>query len=95
MRLKELEATKIVKSVMGERGELKSEEELALILKKRLTKKEMYAMNVKICDANKAEMLTKLNIDESRYEEIIASALKKIKNESVHREFYASIKRPS
>jgi hypothetical protein len=39
MRLDELEATKVVLSVLGERGELKCEEELAVILKKDLRKK--------------------------------------------------------
>ncbi len=88
MKLKELEARKIVVSIMGERGELKSEEELAMLLKKRLTKKERQALNAKVTGAPLLEILTSLNADEARYEAIIAGAAKKIKNESVHREFY-------
>jgi hypothetical protein len=88
MKLKELEARKIVVSIMGERGELKSEEELAMLLKKRLTKKERQALNAKVTGVDLAEILTMLNADEARYEAIIAGAAKKIKNESVHREFY-------
>jgi hypothetical protein len=88
MKLKELEARKIIISVMGERGELKSEEELAAVLKKRLTKKERQALNAKVTGADMAETFALLNVEETRYEAIIAGAIKKIKNESVHREFY-------
>jgi len=89
MKLKELEATKIVKMIMGERGTLKSEDELAAILKKRLTKKEREALNAKVTGADMAETLASLNADEARYEAIIAGAVKKIKNVTVHGEFYA------
>ena len=88
MRLDELEATKIVLSVLGERGELKCEEELAVILKKRLTKKEMKAINAYVMGADKSETAAELNCDEARLSELVDSAKKKIKNESVHREFY-------
>ncbi|MGE4398136.1 MAG: hypothetical protein AB7D29_01335 [Campylobacterales bacterium] len=88
MRLDELEATKIVLSVLGERGELKCEEELAVILKKRLTKKEMKAINAYVIGADKSETAAELNCDETRLSELVDSAKKKIKNESVHREFY-------
>jgi hypothetical protein len=88
MKLKELEATKIIISVMGERGALKSEDELAAILKKRLTKKERLALNAKVTLADKTQILEQLNADEARYDEIIESAVKKIKNVTVHGEFY-------
>ncbi len=88
MRLSELEATKIILSVLGNRGELKNEDELAIILKKRLTKKEIFAINAHVSGAEKSETMQKLNTDDARLEELIASAAKKIKNESVHREFY-------
>jgi len=90
MKLKELEARKIILSVMGERGELKSEEELAVILKKRLTKKERQALNAKVTGADTAETLALLNADETRYEAIITGAVKKIKNVTVHGEFYTT-----
>jgi hypothetical protein len=88
MKLKELEATKIVKMVLGDRGGLKGEEELALILKKRLTKKERQALNAKAMGTDIGETLTLLNADETRYEAIVTGAVKKIKNVSVHGEFY-------
>lgn len=93
MRLSELEATKIILSVLGNRGELKSEDELATILKKRLTKKEMFAINSHVTGADKNETMQKLNTDNARLEELVASAAKKIKNESVHREFFNTIRR--
>jgi hypothetical protein len=91
MKLKDLEATKIVKMVMGDRGALKGEEELAMILKKRLTKKERQALHAKATGANMDETLTLLNADETRYEAIIAGAIKKMKNVSVHGEFFSTV----
>ena len=88
LRLDELEATKVVLSVLGARGELKSEDELAVILKKRLTKKEMKAINAYVVGADRAEIAAELNADETRLSELVESAKKKIKNESVHKEFY-------
>lgn len=88
MKLKELKATDIIKSVMGDRGTMRSEEELAVILKKRLTKKERFALNAKISGADMKETLAAINADEARFETIVNTAIKKIKNESVHREFY-------
>ena len=70
MKLKELEAKKIVLSIMGERGELKSEEELAVILKKRLTKKERQALNAMVMETDTTKTLALLNADEARYEPV-------------------------
>lgn len=88
MKLEELKAREIIISVLGERGTLKSEDELLLILKKRLTKKERFALNAKVANADMQNTLETLNIDNERYEAIIAGAVKKIKNESMHKEFY-------
>lgn len=88
MKLKDLEATKIVKEVMGERDGLKDEELLASVLKKRLTKKERFAINAKVTNSPIDQTLEALNIDEKRYEEIVANVVKKIKNESLHKELY-------
>ncbi len=89
MKLKELSATKIVKMVMGERDGLRGEDELAMVLKKRLTKKERVALNSKAegC-VDLTSVLADLNVDQSRFDEIVANAVKKIKNESLHRELY-------
>ncbi len=88
MKLKNLEAKKIILGVLGERGKLKSEEELAEILKKRLTKKERQVLNSKLGGAD-----TKTpDVVEEEFETIAQKAIKKIKNESVHREFYVEAK---
>lgn len=88
MKLQDMEARKIIISVLGERGSLKSDDELATVLKKRLTKKERLALNAKATNADTAATMEALNVDETRFNEIIARAVKKIKNESVHKEFY-------
>ena len=84
MKLKELKAREIIQMVMGkERISSKSDEELALILKKRLTKKECEALNAQVNGTVDA-----LEMSAERYEALIASAIKKIKNESVHGDFF-------
>ena len=84
MKLKELKAREIIQMVMGkERISSKSDEELALILKKRLTKKECEVLNAQVSGTVDA-----LEMSAERYEALIASAIKKIKNESVHGDFF-------
>ncbi len=84
MKLNELEARKIIQMVMGDKRILtKSDEELALILKKRLTKKECEAFNAQVNGT-----VDTLEIEHERYLALIASATKKIKNESVHGDFF-------
>jgi len=90
MKLKELEATKIVLMVMSDRGTLKSEDELAAILKKRLTKKERQALNAKVAGVDISETMALLNADEARCKAIIDGAIKKIKNVTVHGGFYTN-----
>ncbi len=89
MKLNELEARKIIQMVMGEKRELtKSDEELALLLKKRLTKKECEVLNTEVSGKDKEAMMCDQKIDAIRYDALKASAIKKIKNESVHGDFY-------
>lgn len=89
MKLQELEARKIIHMVMGDKRALtKSDEELALLLKKRLTKKECEVLNAEACGTDKASMMNEQKIDDVRYEALKASAIKKIKNESVHGDFF-------
>jgi predicted oxidoreductase (fatty acid repression mutant protein) len=84
MKLNELEARKIIQMVMGDKRILtKSDEELALILKKRLTKKECEAFNAQVNGT-----VDTLGMEHERYLALIASATKKIKNESVHGDFF-------
>ena len=84
MKLQELEARKIILMVMGDKRPLtKTDEELALLLKKRLTKKECEVLNAKVCGTSDA-----LGMESVRVESLLASAIKKIKNESVHGDFF-------
>jgi len=89
VKLKNLEAKKIILTILGERGELKSEAELAEILKKRLTKKERQVLNAKLGGADTKTPYS----DDTELEAIAQKAIKKIKNESLHREFYIEVKK--
>ena len=89
MKLQELEARKIIQMVMGEKRELtKSDEELALLLKKRLTKKECEVLNAEVLGKDKETVMSEQKIDAARYDALKAAAIKKIKNESVHGDFF-------
>ena len=89
MKLEALEARKIIMMVMGDKRALsKTDAELGLILKKRLTKKECAILNAEATKSDKNALMIDLKIDEARYEALKASAIKKMKNESVHGDFY-------
>ena len=89
MKLNELEARKIILMVMGDKRALtKSDPELALLLKKRLTKKECEVLNAEACGIDKETTMSEQKIDLARYEALKAGAIKKIKNESVHGDFF-------
>ena len=89
MTLKELNAIKIIEMVLGDkRVPVKNEEELALLLKKRMTKKELEVLNAKVEGITQEDVMTSLNIDAARYETLVKSATKKLKNESVHGDFF-------
>ena len=89
MKLKELNAIQIIEMVLGDkRKPVKSEEELAQLLKRRMTKKELVVLHAKVTKTNQEEVMASLNIDEARYETIFRNAIKKLKNESVHGDFF-------
>jgi hypothetical protein len=89
MTLKELNAIKIIEMVLGDKRLLvKSEEELALLLKKRMTKKELEVLNAKVEGTNPEDVMKSLNIDAVRYEKLVRGAIKKLKNESIHGDFF-------
>jgi DNA-directed RNA polymerase specialized sigma subunit len=89
MKLKELNAIKIIKMVLGDkRDPVKSEEELAQLLKKRMTKKELAVLHAKAENIDQKEIIASLKIDTSRYENLGRSAIKKLRNESVHGDFF-------
>lgn len=89
MKLQELEARKIILMVMGDKRTLtKSDEELALLLKKRLTKKECEVLNAEALGKDKETLMSEQKIDATRYDALKVTAIKKIKNESVHGDFF-------
>ena len=89
MTLKELKSKEIIKMVLGDkRMPVKSEEELALLLKKRMTKKELEVLNAKVEGITQEDVMKSLNIDAVRYEKLVRGAIKKLKNESVHGDFF-------
>ena len=95
MILKELNANQIIKMVLGDKREpVKSEEELAQLLKKRMTKKELEVLHAKVSSITQEKIMASLNINTERYETILRSAIKKIKNESVHGDFFYESKKP-
>jgi len=89
MTLKELNAIEIIKMVLGdERVPVKSEQELAMLLKKRMTKKELEVLNSKVAGITQEDVMASLNIDVARYETLVKGAMKKLKNESIHGDFF-------
>jgi DNA-binding CsgD family transcriptional regulator len=89
MTLKELNAIEIIKMALGDKRVLvKSEQELALLLKKRMTKKELEVLNAKVEGITQEDVMISLNIDTIRYEKLLRGAIKKLKNESVHGDFF-------
>ena len=78
MKLNELEARKIILMVMGDKRALtKNDEELALLLKKRLTKKECEVLNAEALGKDQEAFMSEQKIDTVRYEALMASATKK------------------
>ena len=88
MKIAEVMAVEIIESILGNREGLKEERELQQILKKRLTKKEIKVINGTFSDVEEEHVLRDLNLSKDRFDEIYESAVKKIKNQSVHRDFY-------
>ena len=93
MKLEELEARKIIKMVLGDKREPRAEDQLAILFKKRFTKKEREVLNAKASEVDKQETLSALKIDEARYDALLAGAIKKLKNESVHGDFFSKVSR--
>lgn len=88
MKISDLQATKIITLALGEQSTLKTEDELAVLLKKRLTKKERELLNDKVNGINEEQTMTSLKADKARYDAIFAGAIKKLKNQSVHGDFF-------
>jgi hypothetical protein len=89
MKLSELNAIEIINMILGDkRAPVKSEEELAQLLKKRMTKKELEVLHAKASDIAEVDVMASLNVDETRYKALLRGAIKKLKNESVHGDFF-------
>ncbi len=62
---------------------LKEEDEIAKVLKVKLTKKEFKLLNNWANSKNTQELLKKLNIDEERYSELSLKLIKKLNQEKL------------
>lgn len=67
-------------------GTLKPEEELAEVLKRKLTKKELKFYKLKIEDASDTVMCNQLNCDTKRFEEIKKQTIHKLNQEKIKKE---------
>ena len=62
---------------------LKEEEELIVSLKLKLTKKEFKLLNAWAFDTSIAELKTKLNLDDERYDSLSKQLVKKLNQEKI------------
>jgi len=67
-------------------GDLKDENELIKVLKKRLTKKEFRYYKLKVENATTKDMLRELGVDNERFEEIEAQTIHKLNQEKIKQE---------
>ena len=67
-------------------GDLKEENELIKVLKRRLTKKEFRYYKLKVENATTKDMLKELGVDNERFEEIEAQTILKLNQEKIKQE---------
>ncbi|MEA3553691.1 MAG: hypothetical protein U9R39_04700 [Campylobacterota bacterium] len=67
-------------------GELKSEEQIAEVLKRKLTKKELKFYKLKIQNSSVDTICEELHCDSSRYEEIKKQTILKLNQEKIKKE---------
>lgn len=67
-------------------GDLRPEDELKEVLKRRLTKKEFKYFKLLIDGCSKEDMLKELNCDDERFEEISKQTILKINQEKLKHE---------
>jgi hypothetical protein len=67
-------------------GELKSEEELTLVLKRKLTKKEFKYYKMKLEKVDEEKIAQELNCDATRFEEIKKQTILKLNQEKIKKE---------
>ncbi|HIP13037.1 MAG TPA: hypothetical protein EYG97_00920 [Arcobacter sp.] len=66
--------------------ELKEEDELKSILKRRLTKKEFKYYKMRNEEASNEEIISSLVLDEKRYDAMVIAVYKKINSEKIKNE---------
>jgi len=66
--------------------DLKDENELKTILKRRLTKKEFKYYKMKNEEESKEKIIEKLDLDDKRYDEMVITVYKKINSEKIKNE---------
>jgi FixJ family two-component response regulator len=67
---------------------LKAEEELRLVLKKKLTKKEFKLLEAWSHEVSQPEIMEKLNLQEERYQEMRQHLIKKLNQEKLKQHLY-------
>ncbi len=67
-------------------GDLKEENELIKVLKRRLTKKEFRYYKLKVENATTKDMIKELGVDNERFEEIEAQTILKLNQEKIKQE---------
>ena len=77
------ELQKDIKKIVGM---LKLEEELAEVLKRKLTKKELKFYKLKIENSDDNTMMSELNCDNERLEEIKKQTIHKLNQEKIKKE---------
>ena len=76
----------LVKDIKKVVGTLKDEEQVAEILKRKLTKKEMKYYKLKIANVDEATMQKELHCDEKRFEDIKKQTIVKLNQEKIKKE---------
>ena len=77
------ELTKDIKKLVGE---LKSDELLTEILKRKLTKKEFKYYKLKIINSDELEIAKELNCDDERFQQIKKQTILKLNQEKIKKE---------
>jgi len=79
---------KLIELIKNLNYEVKDSYELELILKQKLTKKELKILRAISFGEELEDLKVKLNIDDNRLEEINSKLLKKINSENFKQEIY-------
>ncbi len=87
MGIKE-EILKVIKKPFG--ALIESEDEIRLILKRRLTKKEYKIFMAKVEGKNLEELKIKLNLSNERFNELLLNIEKKLNSNAIKEEIFST-----